>query len=349
MDTIEIAGHLIGNNHPCFIIAEAGVNHNGHLKMALQLVDAAVAAKADAIKFQTFKAEEVISFAAPKAIYQQRTTDAGESQLEMARNLQLSYEQFHEIKAYCDKNGILFLSTPFDNDSADFLDKLGVPAFKISSGEVTNYPFLKHIASKGKSLILSTGMSYLGEVEQALRVIYVADNRKVILLHCVSNYPADPADTNLRAMQTMVTAFGVPVGYSDHTLGIEVALAAVALGACVVEKHFTLDRTLPGPDHGSSLEPNELSALVKGIRTVEVALGHGRKEPTVSEANTAAVARRSLVAACDIPLMTVLTEQHIAIKRPGTGLPPSMREYLVGKKSRTFVPADTPLSLELFE
>ena len=349
MDTIKIAGHLIGNNHPCFIIAEAGVNHNGHLKMALQLVDAAVSAKADAIKFQTFKAEAVISATAPKAIYQQRTTGVGESQLEMARHLQLSYEQFHEIKAYCEEKGILFLSTPFDYDSADFLDKLDVPAFKISSGEVTNYPFLEYIARTGKPLILSTGMSYLGEVEQALRVIYATGNRKVILLHCVSNYPADPADTNLRAMQTMATAFGVPVGYSDHTLGIDVALAAVALGACVVEKHFTLVRTLPGPDHSASLEPNELSALVKGIRTVEAALGNGRKEPAASEANTAMVARRSLVAACDIPLMTVLTEQHIAIKRPGTGLPPSMREYLVGKKARTFIPADTLLSLELFK
>lgn len=349
MDTIEIAGHLIGNNHPCFIIAEAGVNHNGQLKMALQLVDAAVIAKVDAIKFQTFKAEAVISTTAPKAAYQQRTTGAGESQLEMARHLQLSYEQFHEIKAYCEKNDILFLSTPFDHDSADFLDNLGVSAFKIPSGEVTNYPLLEHIACKGKPLILSTGMSYLGEVEQALRVIYASGNRKVILLHCVSNYPAEPADTNLRAMQTMATAFGIPVGYSDHTLGIEVALAAVALGACVIEKHFTLDRTLPGPDHGASLEPNELSALVKGIRTVEAALGNGRKEPAASEANTAMVARRSLVAAYDIPSGTIFTEQHISIKRPGTGLPPSMREYLVGRRTRTMIPADTLLTLELFE
>ncbi|MFH1633111.1 MAG: N-acetylneuraminate synthase, partial [Chloroflexota bacterium] len=333
----------------CFIIAEAGVNHNGQLKMALQLVDAAVIAKADAIKFQTFKAEAVISSTAPKATYQQRTTGASESQLEMVRHLQLSYDQFKKIKAYCDKNSILFLSTPFDHDSVDFLDNLGVSAFKIPSGEVTNYPFLEHIACKGKPLILSTGMSYLGEVEKALRVIYATGNRKLILLHCVSNYPADPADTNLRAMQTMVPAFGIPVGYSDHTLGIEVALAAVALGACVVEKHFTLDRTLPGPDHGASLEPKELAALVKGIRTVEAALGNGRKEPAASEANTAAVARRSLVAAYDIPAGTILTVQHIAIKRPGTGLPPSAREYLVGKKARTFVPADTLLSLDLFE
>lgn len=349
MDIIEIDGNLIGSNQPCFIIAEAGVNHNGQLKMALQLVDAAVAAKVDAIKFQTFKTKAVISTTAPKAAYQQRATGAEESQLDMVRRLELSYDQFKTIKEYCDKQGILFLSTPFDHDSADFLNNLGVEAFKIPSGEVTNYPFLEHIACKGKPLIFSTGMSHLGEVDQALRVIYAAGNRKVILLHCVSNYPADPADTNLRAMQTMATAFGTPVGYSDHTLGIEVPLAAVALGACVIEKHFTLDKNLPGPDHGASLEPDELFTMVKGIRTVEAALGNGRKEPAVSEANTAAVARRSLVAAYDIPAATILTKQHIAIKRPGTGLPPSMREYLMGRRTRAIIPADTLLTLDMFE
>jgi len=346
---IEIAGYCIGDNHPCFIIAEAGVNHNGRLDIALQLVDTAVAAGANAIKFQTYKAEAVMTATAPKADYQQRNTDIGESQLEMARRLQLSYDQFQSIKAYCDEKGVLFISTPFDHDSADFLEELGVPAFKIPSGEVTNYLLLEHIACKGRPLILSTGMSCLGEVEQALRVIYATGNRDVILLHCVSNYPADPLDTNLRAMQTMATAFKVPVGYSDHTMGLEVSLAAVALGACVIEKHFTLDRTLPGPDHLASLEPDELSALVKSIRRVEAALGHGRKEPAASEANTAAVARRSLVAACDIPAGSVLTEKHIAIKRPGTGLPPFMREHLVGRRARTMIPADTLLALELFE
>lgn len=349
MDTIEIAGHLIGNNSPCFIIAEAGVNHNGHLNMALQLVDAAVTAKVDAIKFQTFKAEAVISYTAPKAAYQQRTTGVSESQLEMERHLQLSYEQFGEIKIYCEKSGILFLSTPFDHDSVDFLDELGVPAFKIPSGEMTNYPLLEHIACKGKPIILSTGMSYLGEVEQALSVIYTTGSHDVVLLHCVSNYPADPADTNLRAMQTMATAFGAPIGYSDHTLGIEVSLAAVALGACVIEKHFTLDRTLSGPDHSASLEPKELLALVNGIRTVEMAMGNGRKKPAASEANSAAVGRRSLVAAYDIPAGTIFKKEHIAIKRPGTGLPPFMREYIVDRKSRNMISKDTLLSLDLFE
>lgn len=349
MDTIEVDHRLIGRNQPCFIIAEAGVNHNGNLMMALELVDAAVAAKADAVKFQTFKAEAVISTSAPKADYQLRTTGAVDSQLEMAKRLELSYDQFGEIKAYCNRRGILFLSTPFDHDSADFLDELGVSAFKIPSGEITNFPFLEHIARMGKPLILSTGMSYLDEVGEALCVVRAAGNREVVLLHCVSNYPAESADTNLRAMQTMANAFGVPVGYSDHTLGVEVALAAVALGACVVEKHFTLDCSLPGPDHGASMEPDDLSALVKGIRIVEGALGHGRKEPAPSEANTADVARRSLVAACDIAEGTILMEQHIAIKRPGTGLAPSLRKGLVGRKSRRFIPVDALLSLEMLE
>jgi N-acetylneuraminate synthase/N,N'-diacetyllegionaminate synthase len=347
--SVHILDKEIGSGHPCFIIAEAGVNHNGRLDLALKLVDTAVASGADAVKFQTFKAEAVVTVAAPKADYQQQTTGEDESQLDMIRRLQLSYEQFKEIKEYCDKKRIIFLSTPFDHDSVDFLDNLGVAAFKISSGEITNFPLLKHISGKGKPIILSTGMSYLEEVEQALQAIYHSDNRNVVLLHCISNYPADPADVNLRAMHTMATAFRVPVGYSDHTLGIEVSLAAVALGACVIEKHFTLDCTMVGPDHHVSLEPNELATLVKGIRTIEAAQGNGIKKPAISEKNTADVARRSLVAACDIEAGTVLTEKCIAIKRPGTGLPPSMREYLIGKKARRLIPADTVLMMEYFE
>jgi len=237
------------------------------------------------------------------------------------------------------------MSTPFDEESADFLADLGVAVFKIPSGEITNLPFLRHVACRGKPMIVSTGMSYLGEVETAVRTIEEAGNYDFVLLHCVSNYPADPADVNLRAMQTMATAFGVPVGYSDHTLGIEVAIAAVALGACVIEKHFTLDRSLPGPDHRASLEPDELAVLVRGIRTVEAALGQGRKEPAASEANTAAVARRSLVAARDIPAGTVLTEEMLAIKRPGTGLPPAMLGHTLGRRTRVNMPAGTIIDL----
>ena len=347
MNSIELYGRGIGASYPCFIIAEAGVNHNGSLEMARQLVDVAVQAGADAVKFQTFKAEKVVSPQAPKAAYQLQTTDTSESQLDMIKRLELSFDAFRELYAYCQDKGILFMSTPFDEESADLLDELGVPVFKIGSGEITNWPFLEYVACKGKPMILSTGMSYLSEVDEAVRVLRGAGCDQLVLLHCVSNYPADPADVNLRAMQTMATAFGVPVGYSDHTPGVEVAIAAVALGACVIEKHFTLDCNLPGPDHRASLEPSELAALVQGIRTVEAALGHGRKEPAVSEANTAAVARRSLVAAQDIPVGTVLSEELIAIKRPGTGLPPAMRSYLVGRTVRVPVAAGTLLTLEM--
>ena len=347
VDPIEIAGRRVGPGQPCFIIAEAGVNHNGSLETARQLVDVAVQADADAVKFQTFKAEKVISSQASKAAYQLQTTDASESQLDMVKRLELSFDAFRELYAYCQDKGILFMSTSFDEESADFLAELGVAVFKIPSGEITNLPFLAHVACKGRPMIVSTGMSYLGEVEAAVRTIEKVGNHDFVLLHCVSNYPADPADANLRAMRTLATAFGVPVGYSDHTLGIEVAIAAVALGACVIEKHFTLDRSLPGPDHQASLEPDELTALVRGIRTVEMALGHGRKEPATSESNTAAVARRSLVAARDTPAGTTLTEELIAIKRPGTGLPPAMRPYLVGRTTRTVIRAGTLLTLEM--
>ncbi len=346
-DTIHIATHPVGPGHPCFIIAEAGVNHNGDLALAMRLVDIACKAGADAVKFQTFRAEKVISPVAPKADYQKHTTGEDETQLEMVRRLELSGDHFRKLYDYCHQRGILFLSTPFDDESANFLDHLGVPALKIPSGEVTNHPFLEYIARKGKPIILSTGMSFLSEVDEAVRVIHQTGNRQLILLHCVSNYPANPADANLRAMQTLAAAFQLPTGYSDHTPGIEVALAAAALGACVIEKHVTLDKNLPGPDHRASLEPGELAAMVQGIRTVEMALGHGRKEPTTSEASTAIVARRSLVAACDIPAGATLTEAMIAIRRPGTGLPPSMRPYLVGRTARTSIPAGSLIAFHM--
>ena len=344
---INIASRLVGPGHPCFVIAEAGVNHNGSLEVALNLVDVAAGAGADAVKFQTFKAERLVTPAAPKAEYQLRTTDASESQYEMIRRLELSPEMHRAVMGHCRERNILFLSSPFDEESADLLQQLGVAAFKIPSGEITNLPLLVHVARKGKPMIVSTGMADLSEVAAAVRVIEGEGNHDVVLLQCVSNYPADPADANLRAMHTMAAAFDLPVGYSDHTTGIEVALAAVALGACVIEKHFTLDRGLPGPDHLASLEPQELTALVRGIRTVAAALGHGRKEPAASEANTADVARKSLVAARDIPAGAVLTEELIAIKRPGTGLPPAMRPYLAGRTARLPIPEGTVLTLEM--
>ena len=245
---IRIREREIGSAGPCFIIAEAGVNHNGSLDLARRLVDAAVAARADAVKFQTFRAEKVVSPVALKAEYQAQTTGSGESQLEMVKKLELPFESFRELKHHCEEKGILFLSTPFDEESADFLDSLGMSAFKIPSGEITNLPFLEHIARKRKPLILSTGMSELEEVRTAVETLRQAGARELVLLHCVSSYPARPASVNLRAMQTLCETFGVPVGFSDHTLGTAITLAAVALGACVIEKHLTLDCKLPGPD-----------------------------------------------------------------------------------------------------
>lgn len=346
---ILIGGRKVGPGQPCFIIAEAGVNHNGEIELARRLVDAAVEAGADAVKFQTFKAERLVTEEAPKAAYQQKTTSSEESQQAMLRRLELSEEAHRELLGYCRERGALFMSSPFDEERADFLDRLGVAVFKIPSGELTNLPFLEHVARKGKPMIVSTGMSHLEEVKAAVEAIKRAGNLQVVLLHCLSNYPADPAEANLRAMRTMEAALDRPVGYSDHTPGIEVALAAVALGACVIEKHFTLDRNLPGPDHRASLEPGELAAMIRGIRIVEASLGHGRKEPAPSEADTAAVARKSLVAARDIPAGMTLTEEMITAKRPGTGLPPSMRDSLVGRQARRDIRSGTLLSREMLE
>jgi N,N'-diacetyllegionaminate synthase len=345
--TLSIGQRLIGTDQPCFIIAEAGVNHNGNIDLARRLIDVAVDAGADAVKFQTFKAEQLVTAEAPKAEYQQRTTDRNESQFDMLKHLELDFDSFRELYAYCQSKNILFLSTPFDEDSADFLETLGVAAFKIPSGEITNLPYLTHIARNGRPMIVSTGMAYLSEVETAVRAIRATGNNEIALLHCASSYPADPGDINLRAMSTLSSAFGVPIGFSDHTQGLEIPLAAVALGASIIEKHFTLDRTLPGPDHAASLEPDQLTALTRGIRNVEAALGHGRKEPAASEANTAAAARRSLVAARDLPAGTVLTEADLAIKRPGTGLAPALRSHLIGRVTRVKIPGGTLLSLEM--
>ena len=344
----RIGKHLISSNQPCFIIAEAGVNHNGDKTIAHQLIDVAVKTGVDAIKFQTFKAERLASSDAPKAAYQLAKTVASESQFEMLQRLELDADDHQELIAHCQDKNILFLSTPFDETSADLLETLGVPAFKIPSGEITNLPYLDHLAYKGKPLIVSTGMAYLSEVEAAVRAIEAAGNQKFALLHCVSNYPANPADINLHAMQTMARAFNVLVGYSDHTLGVEISLAAVALGACIVEKHLTLDRNMIGPDHEASAEPSELSELVRGIRSIEAALGNGRKQPAASEVNTAAVARKSLFSACDIPTGTKLTESMIAIKRPGTGLPPAIRDFLIGRVTRIPISAATMLELDMF-
>ena len=347
MKEIRIADHLIGPGAPAFVLAEAGVNHNGDLGLARKLIEAAAEAQASAIKFQTFKAANLVTRDAPKASYQLETTSAGESQYDMLCRLELSPAAHTELIAHCTKHRLLFLSTPFDEESADLLEKLGVAAFKIPSGEITNLPFLEHVARKQKPILLSTGMSDLSEVETAVRRIRAQGNNDIVVLQCVSNYPANPADVNLRAMATMASACNVLVGYSDHTLGNEASLAAVAIGACVIEKHFTLDRNLPGPDHKASLEPDELKALVRSIRIVEATLGNGIKQPAPSEENTRQVARKSLVAAGDLVAGTRLKPEMVAIKRPGTGLAPALRDTLVGRTLNTDVAAGCLFTLEM--
>ena len=344
---ITIANRRVGGGERCFIIGEAGVNHNGDFELARRLVDVAVEAGCDAVKFQTFKSEKVVSPFAAKAAYQIESTGGGESQLEMVKKLELPFEVFQELQLYCRDRNILFLSTPFDDESAAFLAALPVPALKVPSGELTNLPFLENIARKGVPLIVSTGMANLDEVAAALDVIRAAGDPPLVLLQCVSNYPAAPSSMNLRAMRTMAETFGVPVGLSDHTVGIEISLAAAALGACVIEKHFTLSHDLLGPDHRASLEPRELAALVEGIRNVEAALGDGIKRPAAEELDTAAVARRSLVAARFIPAGAALTLEMIDILRPGIGLPPAMRWQVLGRRARHEIEAGTILSLDM--
>lgn len=340
MKRIMVAHRWIGKREPVFIIAEAGVNHNGDISLAKRLIEVAAKAGADAVKFQTFKAEHVVTKTAPKAEYQREASDINNSQLDMLKRLELSEQDFAELKDYCDQRGVLFMSTPHDQESVDILDQLGVSLFKIGSGDITNTPYLQYIARKGKPMILSTGAATLGEVEEAVETILATENRNLVLLHCVSSYPAHIDDCNLRAIQTLENAFKLCVGFSDHTLGIEVSLAAVALGACVIEKHFTLDRTLPGPDHKASLEPAELGRLVQGIRVVEKALGDGLKRPTPEELKNRAVIRKSLVAACNIPKGTLILDHMIKIKRPGTGLAPRFKVEVVGRRARVDIAED---------
>lgn len=305
-----------------FIIAEAGVNHNGDMKLAKKLVDAAKSAGADAVKFQTFKAECLVSKTAQKAEYQKKAAEAEESQLEMLKKLELTYSGFKELKEYCAQKGIVFLSTAFDLDSIDFLESLEIPIFKVPSGEITNLPYLIKIAGTGKPVILSTGMSDLEEVEWALKVLRENGAGAITLLHCNTQYPTPFENANLLAMPTLKERFGVAVGYSDHTLGIEAPIAAVALGAAVIEKHFTLDKNLEGPDHKASLDPQELTAMVTSIRNIEAALGDGIKKPSASEMLNKPAARKSIVAKRNIAKGEIFTENNLTIKRPGNGISP---------------------------
>lgn len=319
-----------------FIIAEAGINHNGSIKLAKKMIDAAIAAKADAVKFQTFKAENVISKHAPKAEYQMLTTDPGESQLEMARKLELTSDDFRELNLYCKRKGIMFLSTPFDFNSIDLLNKLGLEILKIPSGEITNLPYLKKMGALKKKIILSTGMAELFEIRDALKVLINEGTAKddITILHCNTAYPTPYKDVNLLAMNTIKKVFKVDVGYSDHTIGIEVPIAAVAMGATIIEKHFTLDKNMPGPDQSVSLEPEELKAMVCAIRNIECAIGNGIKRASPSELKNISIARRSLVAAKDILKGELFSIDNVTAKRPGTGISPMRLYKILGKRAK---------------
>src|SRR3990167_920245 len=315
-----------------FIIAEAGVNHNGSTELAKKLIDAASVAGADAVKFQTFKAEKLVSKNAQKAEYQKQTTGKAESQFDMIKKLELDEATHHELMAYCKSKNIIFLSTPFDHDSIELLDTLGLEIFKIPSGEITNLPYLRHIGKLGKRVILSTGMTDIGEIEDALDILIDAGTKKenITVLHANTMYPTPMEDVNLKAMVTIGKTFDVSYGYSDHTLGIEVDIAAVAMGASCIEKHFTLDCAMEGPDHKASLEPDELKEMVKAIRNIEIALGSSVKKPSKSEMPNMQVARKSIVADKPIKKGEPFTQDNLAVKRPGNGITPMRWDEVIG-------------------
>ena len=316
-----------------YIIAEAGVNHNGSLELAKNLVDKAKEAGADCVKFQTFIANKIVSKNAAKADYQKKQTESAESQHEMLKKLELSFDDFIELNNYCKEIGIEFLSTAFDFESIDFLNQLGMQVWKIPSGEITNLPYLIKIAKLNKKVILSTGMSTMREIEDAVNILKDHGASELIILHCTTEYPTPYEDVNLNAMLAIKERFGYEVGYSDHTMGIEVPIAAVALGAKVIEKHFTLDRTMDGPDHKASLEPSELKTMVDAIRNIELSMGTGIKEPADSEKKNIAIARKSIVANQSIKKGDILTETNLTVKRPGDGISPMKWFEIIGTKA----------------
>jgi N-acetylneuraminate synthase/N,N'-diacetyllegionaminate synthase len=343
----RINGRPIGAGHPVFVIAEAGVNHNGRMDMALKLIDVAAKAGADAVKFQTFQVDQLNCATTPKAPYQRKGGKDRETQTEMLRKLQLNENHHRVLQRHAKKRGILFLSTPFDFPSLDLLTRLKLPAIKISSGDLTNLPFLKEAARRGKTLILSTGMGSLDEIDDAVRTIKRERKAALILLHCISCYPTPPALANLRTIPFLMNRTGVPIGFSDHSTGFGAAAAAVALGACMIEKHITLNKNLPGPDHPASLEPDELAVFVKTLREAEAAMGRVRKTMLPEERPIARVARKSLVSAMPIPKGVRVTREMIGIKRPGTGISPALFQNVLGKKSRKAIAPDVPLTFAM--
>ena len=340
---IKLGNRKIDNNLPCYIIAEAGVNHNGDVNIAKELIKQAKWAGADCVKFQTFKAEQIITKNAPKAKYQLEVTDKSESQFEMLKSLELSRENYIELMKYCKELNIEFLSTPYNHEDADFLESLGVNAFKIASGQIIELAFLNHVAKKGKPIILSTGMANMSEVAQAVDSIRSTGNNQLVILQCTTNYPSRLEDANIMAMQTMQTAFQVMAGYSDHIERNYACYAAVSMGARVIEKHFTLDKNMPGPDHSSSLNPFGFKELVKGIKAIELALGNGLKSPCLAEIENAKGMRRSIATKKSIKKGEELSSKNIGFKRPYNGIRPQMYEYLVGQKASLNIDEDTLL------
>lgn len=345
MIRILIENKVVGKGFPTFIIAEAGVNHNGSLDNAKKLVDIAKESGADAVKFQTFKAKDLVTKNAQKAEYQKKLTTEC-SQFEMIEKLELSEDDFRELANYANENGIIFLSSPFDIGSVDLLDEIGIPAFKLSSAEITNYSLLEHVASKNKPVILSTGMATLEEIEEAVTFLQRRIN-DLVLMHCITSYPAKIEDTNLKFIETLRSTFKVPVGFSDHTLGIEMPIAAVAMGSCVIEKHFTLNKNLDGPDHKASLEPSEFKKMVVSIRNVERGIGTGIKELTNEEKEIKRIVRKSITAKLDIPKETEITKEMLTIKRPGTGIEPKYLKSVIGKITNSKIKKDTTLTWDL--
>jgi len=348
MKKIEIGNKSIGHKQPCFIIAEAGINHNGNIKLAKKLIDKAVDAKADAVKFQTFKSEGVATENANIAEYAKKNIGKNPKQIELIKKYELEYDDFKILKDYCDKKNIIFLSTPHSFDAIDFLADI-VPAFKFGSGDLTNIPALQHAAKKNKPLILGTGMATLSEVKNALNAIKKTGNNQIIALHCTTNYPCPFEEANMNSMKTMQKELDCLVGYSDHTRGISIPIMAVSFGAVVIEKHFTIDKTLPGPDHKASLEPDELKNMIKEIRNTEKALGNFEKKPTKSEKEIMKLVRKSLIANKDIQKGTTIQVDMIIIKRPGTGLKPVEIKNIIGKKAKKSIKKDEIIQKNMVE
>lgn len=345
----KIGNRIVGKDNEVFVIAEAGVNHNGDINLAKKMIDMAIWAGADAIKFQTFKTEKLVTGYAAMAKYQKDNIGLEDSQFNMLKKLELYYKEFRELKDYCDNKNILFLSTPFDFQSVDFLNSIGMEAFKISSGDLNNIPFLEYISKLNKPIILSSGMATIGEVEEALNVIYASKLRDVAVLHCTTSYPAKLESVNLKAMVTIRDAFKVVCGYSDHTEGIVIPIAATSLGANIIEKHFTLDKTMKGPDHKASLEPKELKEMIENIRNIQKAMGSGIKMFTESEEETRNVARKSIVASRNIKAGELIEMNDIEFKRPGTGIMPKYYKDIIGKKARVDIEMDAQINFGMIE